>query len=479
MSLHPSVVVPGSVSTRRRLVQDRRRRSPGAGSSSANAAGLVEPKADLRQRLMHVVWIVFLLAPQFLLLAYSGSTAALRIPNVLLVGLAVLTALKQWEGGWIWGLLGWIVVTVVDIPGSHDPADAIPILKGLVSCYLIGLCLLRSFRTPRGAEAVLFVLCVVQYLWWGAWGVRHGLVVWHPDLANYDGYGPLMAGGVGPAYYFAMASPRPWGRRLGLAAAALCVLGVVSAFKRGAVLGLVVAMCYIWLRSPRKGRTFGMIAVLVAVGAIVASKVKGTTHGADSSDDFWTEMSTMFETKEGSTGADRLVLAAAARRVFLQHPIFGAGAENFGSAAATELRLGDVGGAYAADLKSLWGRQLHNIYFQLLSEYGIVGVSLFLQLIYVFWKTSESLRRPEALASWRAKGGRLNIGYLALGLQCGMIGFLSTGYFYNTLFTPQLYSLLFANLLLNAIARGDTVEGQDAARQVQRSRMARPRRVLG
>ena len=187
------------------------------------------------------------------------------------------------------------------------------------------------------------------------------------------------------------------------------------------------------------------------LAASVGSLINGTTRGDDTKANFWDEMSTMFDASPGSTGDDRKVLWAAAVRVFYHHPILGAGAGDFGAAAAYELKLGEVGGAYANNPKTLYRRALHNIFYEILAEFGLVGVAIILFLLYRFWQNSQQLIKPEAAVIWQAAGGTDDIRRLALGLEAGMVGFLTTGYFYNQLFQVTFYSLLFTNVLLHAI----------------------------
>lgn len=407
-------------------------------------------KRDAQWMLVYTLWIVALLYPQWVL-ADLGLRPALKLPLVLTGVVALTVAMKPTKADWMLGMAAWIAVTALNLPFSPNPGYALIPLKELVWYYALGLCLLRIVRTPQAAAPMLAVLCVGQYFWWAAWGLKSGGVSWHPDFANYDAYGPLMAIGVGPAYFYAGATTDRKKRVWSLIAAVLCVLGVISSFARGAVLCLIVTIAYIWYRSPRRARTAGYIAAAGLVAAIVASIINGKTRGNDTQSSFWDEMSTMFDQSEGSTGNDREVLWGAAVKVYKQYPILGAGAGNFGVAAAEIIQPGEIEGSYGANPQTLYDRALHNIYFQILSEYGTAGVLVFLYLLWRFYRNTQAMLKPGASEAWRRAGGTQDIRAIALGLESGMVAFLGTSFFYNQLFYVSFYSLIFANVLVYSI----------------------------
>jgi O-antigen ligase len=318
---------------------------------------------------------------------------------------------------------------------------------------LIALAVVRSFSNARDVGPIFLLLCVGQYLWWGLMGVKSGAVWWHPNLGNFDGYGPIMACGVGPGYYYAMSTKSPWRRRLGLFASALSVLGVVSAFARGGVLALIVTVAYIWFRSPKKGRATVVVVAGFLLVVIAASMIDGSTRGDDTRSNFWDEMSTMFDDSGGSTGDDRKQLWAAAVMVWKAHPVLGVGAANFGPAAVTIIQHGDLPGSiYDDNPLKLYGRALHSNYFQLLSEFGIAGVCLYVYMIVEFYRRSRYIRRRARYIDLTPAQIH-DVGSLALGLESGLVGYLVTGIFFNQLYQSWFFALVIANALLYKLAK--------------------------
>jgi hypothetical protein len=396
------------------------------------------------------MWFLVICDPQWFIASF-GARPIVRVPAVFIVGLfvAVFTLPDATKGDWLVPMLLWIGVATVNLPFSYDRGESIGPLKSMMLYWVVGISILRTFRTPRSTNAIVFLLFVGQYIWFGLWGLKGARIPWHPDLSNFDAYGPLMATGVGPAYFYATGASTTRGRRLGYLAALLSVIGVINSFARGAVLALICTVGYIWLRSPRKGRITAFVAVAGVIVVIAASMIDGKKRGGDDTrSNFFDEMSTMFDDSEGSTGDDRKVLWKAATRVYFEHPLLGVGINQFGPVVASEFKVGDIGGAYAENPLTLYGRALHSIYFQILSEFGTVGLIVFIMMLVQFWTRCNALFKPAAAERWKRAGGQGDLRSLALGLESGMVGFLASGAFFNQLFTVWFYGLLITCTML-------------------------------
>ena len=410
-----------------------------------------ENARDWQHALVYTLWCVILFDPQFFL-RLIGLGFAVRVPLVLVLLLALTLLLNPRKSDLLLGIAGLIAVTVINLPFAYNRGNMIPPLRTMMMFYICGIGVLQTIRSPRTARPIFFMLFVGQYLWWGVMGIKSGMVPWHPNLDNFDGYGPLMVIGVGPAYFYALSVPKGWRKWLAFLASALCVIGVVSAFARGSVLTLIVTVAYIWFRSPRKALTAGLMVAAFAIVAVCASLIDGTTRGDDTRANFWDEMSTMFHHEEGSTGSDREKLWAAAIKVFQAHPVFGVGPENFGPAATTILRPGEIGGAAFTDNPNmLYARALHSNYYQLLSEFGFVGTAIFAWLCIQFLMRGTAARRAAIAERWRAAGGIEDPRMLSLGLECGAVAYIVSGVFYNQLFTSWFFSLIIANTLVYSL----------------------------
>lgn len=420
------------------------------------APAAAERRFGFAQKLLFLMWVVALCEPHRWLES-EGVALAGKLPFPLFGLLALLTIanppkLRRWT--FYAPLTVFIGFVVVTMPFAVNPAYAMVAVKILALRFILALATLNLVRTPREAFPYLALFCTGWLFFFQLNGLIPGLVKWHPDLGNFDSFGPLMVIGIPLAYYFGMAVHDPRWRRFAFLVAALCAGGVVSSFARGAVLAAGLVGLTIWIRSPAKGRTSAAMAIGLVVVLVAGSLLDDANRGgdADSKVGFWNEMATIF-TGEGDAGSDRKVLWAAATEVFKKYPVIGAGANNFGPAAAAMFRPGEVGGGYADNPETLYDRALHSSYYQVLSEHGIIGVLITLMLLFDFWRRNRALRSARLTHAWSVAGDpRYDLRLVSLGLEAAMVGFLGSAVFYNQLSVPWLYSILIINVLLHTLA---------------------------
>ena len=427
--------------------------------------------------LLAALWLVTLFDPQWLLAA-RGFRGGLKLPVFLFLGLAATLALsaftvKDFGRRWTWyaPLFCFIAVAIassaftLNLGRSRDAVQVMLLYWTLVT----GTAALVD--TARRAELLLLAYGL-QFVWWGLWGSLTGLVYWHPALANFDGFGAWMVIGGGLCSFLILASDNKWLRRALMLAVALCAVGVVASFARGAFLAAVAVLGVVWLRSPRKGRALAWGLACAALFATAASVLYGEAY--------WAEMATIFEGTSEETGEDRWVMWRAAWEIFLARPILGAGPENWGVFAATYFRPGDVGSVYAFNPSMLYGRQLHSSYFQTLAELGILGIMTFGWIFWDFWRRNAFLRSARAAEVWKEMGGRLALRPVALGLEAALVGWMAVAAFYSLSGTHWFYTILGLNLLLHSLVTAASHTGRHRHRHmIRRPLMSSPRFAAG
>jgi hypothetical protein len=409
--------------------------------------------------LLVVLWAVALFEPQFWVAGCAslprtgpdlrvpfdctGGATLLGLPKFLYLALAFITVLKVPGGVWYLPLLVYVMNGVVMIPFTENSGLAFEmVVKILLPYYILAV---GTFTFVRGVDKthLLLHLFLWQFLWWSFHGDFSGLVSWHPKLRNEDAFGPLMVMGAGYCYYVGMAVQKRGARLTAFCLAGLCVVGVVSSFARGAVLAAGVVTVYIWLRSPHKTRTFtaavfGVVIFVIAANVLFPGGL------------FWHEMSTISKGFEDETGYDRWVLWKTAWRAFLERPLFGVGAGNFSVFASANLWSDPALIARYEFPGRLWGRAVHSIYFQLISEFGLIGTIAFTALLTDFWKRNRQLRSAALRAGWAMASPRpLDLRMVSLGLEAAMIAYLATGVFYDQLYEPWFYLLLTLNAVVH------------------------------
>jgi len=196
------------------------------------------------------------------------------------------------------------------------------------------------------------------------------------------------------------------------------VIAIVFSSSRGGFVGLVAIGLYWAITSRKKGEALGTV---VLAGILVL---------AIAPPEYWTRIQTITSTEEGSA-QERRYYWAAARREFMTSPIWGVGGGNFG------VLLPDYADEFPEDKRpNQWGRATHSLYFQILAEFGLLGVSLIGGILVLSYR---DLRHIRTLA----RKGRCSrsIEQLAECLQLSWVGFLVSGAFISVLSYPHLYYL--------------------------------------
>ena len=210
----------------------------------------------------------------------------------------------------------------------------------------------------------------------------------------------------------------------------LMLLAITASKSRGGFVGLVAVAVYAWLASPRKLATLVlMVVVSVPVLALVP-------------DSYWDEIKTIeTSTENDDTGAQRLYLWGLAWTMFKnENPILGVGPTNFQwNSHKYESEEQQNKGLH------VWGKGAHSLYFTLLPEEGLVGVALFLSILFVCFKESHLIRRAYKK---HAREGTLPteqlqrlyiVNVLTRANDAALVAYLVTGAFLSVLYYPHLW----------------------------------------
>lgn len=390
--------------------------------------------------LVHVLWVLVIFEPEWLVSGYVGGGSILkRLPTLLmpLLVLAIAANFKRHAFSWAFAL--FVLQHFAALPFVENRGLAMAACKNLYPPFLLFVATVSLVNTPARCMTLIKMM-LLGYLWYGLQGILTGTVFWHTRMANPDSYGPLMAMGAGYAYCMAAGfRPGSW-RRISTFTALLGVAGVVVSFARGAFLTFGIVSGVIWLRSPRKMVTLaaGIGALLIGL-AVIQIRYPGG--------EFWQEMATITEGVEEGTGQDRWFLWGFGLEVFSHYPIFGVGAHNFGANAVKLLEY-DPSRELYQETDTLYSKSLHSNYIQLLAEEGLVGFTLHIIMIVQFFQRTRRMRRPSYGRVWnRSVSPRCELKSVAMGLDVTMIGYLATSAIY-----PQIYIHWFYTLFTFAFA---------------------------
>jgi O-antigen ligase len=332
----------------------------------------------------------------------------------------------------------WATISLVWAESSHAGAAQLGRLALNFSLFPIAFAALRTRR-----HAIwLFSVFVASALLSVGFGLTHPPDPSAPTVGRLGGAGlnPNQLGNllavsvVLTAGLAASVRSHPLARVAALGAGAGCAAGLFLTVSRGALLGLGVSLLVAPFAVGRGRRA----AAIVLSGLVLAGAVGWFAAVASSGD---VERITHPEEAGGSGRED---LWRMGRRMTEAHPITGVGVGNFPVASIHYLIQP---GAVLRD-EYILDRPLvaHNIYLHVLSELGIVGLTLFALILIL------SLRSMlDAARAFSIQGDRTSE-ILARTLFIAVVGFLAAEFFSSQLLSKQLWFLLATGPALQALA---------------------------
>lgn len=192
---------------------------------------------------------------------------------------------------------------------------------------------------------------------------------------------------------------------------------VIATNSRGSLVGLAVMFSVYWWFSRRK------IIILLCVACFVLGV---SNYGEDA---YKKKMSTITDTNE-SSAQERLLSWKAASSMFINSPL-GVGGNNFGrhfqEYQPEELQRG------------MWGRAAHSLWFTLIPETGVIGIVLYLSIIYFNLKNIIIIRKHR----WpdENKDDRLFFETICITLLAAFFGFFAAASFLSVLYYPIFWYL--------------------------------------
>lgn len=425
-----------------------------AGASRLGARGRI----TLPLLYIYLVWLVAItdvhrwLAERGLhIVAMHQALTVMMVPLLILLVIKLPGMFGRGRPVWYFPLLAFVGSTFVASIGALHWEPAWAQVKILITYYILIVVTLVYVKAPRQVVPLVLLL-VGQYWWWGWHSGLTGAVWWHPTYANFDGFGPLVLIGLPLTFFFGLAAKSRMLRYGAFFLGAYSALAMVASLARGVILAGGVVVVVAIIRSPKRQRFRSTVVLLVGIASfLIASSVLVPDGGV------WTEVKSAFtEGKDEGTGRDRWDLWTAAMGVWRAHPIIGVGAEQTGFVASRMIVAGDMelDGYYGDNPFRIEGRALHNVWVQILAEFGLVGTALIVWLLVDFWRRNATLRRPEFVEYWaRSTNGIFKLDVFAVGLEGAVVSFVVTGIFYNQLYESWFYTVLLINLLLSIHAK--------------------------
>ncbi len=209
----------------------------------------------------------------------------------------------------------------------------------------------------------------------------------------------------------------------------LLVLAIVTSFSRSGFVGLAAAALYCVVTARYRLRS-------IAIGVFAA-----LAFLAVSPQSYIDELRTITEVNQG-TAKGRRFLWATAVNMWKDHPILGVGGGNFNFLAGDYQPTTFEGREYHE--RNWSGITVHSLYYQVLSEHGLVGVGLLGAFGFLYFRTLRRLRRRVRQDRHTDPELQQYVELYAGALEGAMVGYLGAGAFLSVLTYP--YPWYFAGM---------------------------------
>ncbi len=413
------------------------------------------------------IWTLYLFEPARMIAHYVPALFPLRwLPSATLILALVFlfrAPLKKADF-WFAAFVGVVALGTVVAFFDGNWGRAREVLRELVQFFILGTATLTFVNTEKRIRR-LFLLYFWYLLYYAVWGLVslkldpiaeytepgiRAIVPWHPSLDNRDGFGSLMVIGMAFSFYLVQAVRSRKTQLLAIVSLTLCLAGIVQSFGRGVFLAMVGTTAFIWMRMEKK--MIGAVAIISLVLLVSAAAVL-----ISPGDLYWEKMKTIESGGSEGTGAGRIVLWGWAWREFLDSPVFGVGAGNYGIYLPRLIPEEELI-AEGYTVGRIWGRALHCVPLTILSEYGIIGVVVFCFLLADFIRinrtTGKFLRARQAAAGAgqdpEPDRFRNALTYLPVNgaMMACFIAYWINGIFYEIFYVSFFWHILILNRLL-------------------------------
>ena len=337
-------------------------------------------------------------------------------------------------------LLGWMCITTIF---ALNPDDAVLGFEKVAKIQIMALVTLYVMGTRERMHALIWVIAMSIAFF----GVKGGV------------FGVLTGGGnrvFGPVGSFiednnslglAMIMTLPllrflqvtatsklvkWGL---LAVMALTVVATLATQSRGALLGLVAMVAFLWLKSRQK--------IVLGLVILVAAPVAFVMMPAN-----WHQRMETIETYQQDGSAMGRITAWRFTYELANKRVTGGGFRGIETEDAYRTYAPDI---YQEILENNGAfRAAHSIWFGMLGQHGWIGLSLFVLLGLMVWRDgSWVIKRTE---------GREEFGWhnnLARMLQVSLVGYASTGTFLSMEYFDYYYHVIALMVLLRTAVQSE------------------------
>lgn len=324
-----------------------------------------------------------------------------------------------------------LMVMALHIPMALNNYWAMNAARSMFEYFILYMAIITFIDTPKKFNHLVFSFLAAHLFLAGYATMNSGFVRGYFGFLGDENDFALSLNIALPFAFFLSLDQRTT-RFFYLPSTILLIYAIMATLSRGGFIGLIAVGLYSWLKAPLRSKI--LATALIALLAIFMA-----SYGPES---YWQEIATIGEegTSEG-TGGERMFHWKIGWLMFLDNPIFGVGQGNL----PWEFRKYEVEAGFEEGFKgrSRAGRAAHSLYFTLLPELGLVGVLIFLGMLFSSIKDLKLVRRTTISQSSQVRlDDAPRILYMTCALEASLLAYLVTGTFISVLYYPHFWILL-------------------------------------
>lgn len=356
---------------------------------------------------------------------------------------------------WLLFFLVLLLISVFTADVTHYSFNVLKTVLGFVFWYYIIVKLVTTERRMRALFATLVLSHAILLL-------LNPQLVTNPEVRSYIQGNTFLGDGndyslsvtivIPMCLYLIVRARSLWMRLLWGAAFAGLILGVVGTQSRGATIALACMFMFLWWKGRQKA------VGLVLIGIVTAGIVNYAP------DVYFDRLNTITTYQQESSAMGRIMAWKTAVRMAEKYPILGVGSGHFAVKLGTEFRPPEFG------VRNLPWLTAHSMYFLLLGELGIPGITFLLAMLIGNYLINNSLIRS-------ARNSSPELANLFLMLNASLIAFAIGGAFLSVAYYPHLYvlagiwtaaHLIYKNVRMDRPETAISPTDEDAEQRAQR-----------
>ena len=331
----------------------------------------------------------------------------------------------------------WVTFLLSTTFAAIYPLDAWPQFDKVSKILLITFVTLLLIQDQHKLRALLMVIALSL----GFFGLKGGvfavlsggnyMVLGPPDtfLEGNTNLGLALNMTLPLLFFLGREEHRPWLRRLLLATFWFSIIAVLITYSRGALLGLLVVLSLLFLKSKTKFVVLLLLTVTIPLAAMIIPEK------------WFGRMETVQTYEEDRSAMGRIRAWEVAYRLALDRPLLGGGFEPFSR--ETYLRYLSEDRLTNADI----GTGAHNIFLQILAEHGFTGLFFFAGLIL---STMYSIR--QLVRRCRTDPAKQWICSYAQMVEASLMGYVASGLFLSMCYFDLFYHLVAVVIILKKLS---------------------------